>query len=152
MMAYGVGVVSRTVARRYKVASGDSQFLSQHPTPESLVVQASCSAQSAPGSFPATPSDRESKRMEQAAKKGFSSCSMAFKSVNATCVLGRYVHALMDTARAVVPRLPPDVQEQFDELLLDIQVAGKQIIQLGFDTADSAASAMATSVVTRRHV
>ncbi|KAJ1124092.1 hypothetical protein NDU88_002554, partial [Pleurodeles waltl] len=52
----------------------DPFFLSQHPTPESLVVQASCSAKSAPGTFPGVPTDRESKRMEQASKKIFSSC------------------------------------------------------------------------------
>ncbi|KAJ1165464.1 hypothetical protein NDU88_005892 [Pleurodeles waltl] len=72
--------VNRAVARRYRVAPGDPVFLSKHPTPESLVVQASCSSRSSPGSFPGTPADRASKKMDHSAKKAFSSCSMALKS------------------------------------------------------------------------
>ena len=52
--------VNRGLSRRYRVASGDPVFLSSHPTPESLVIQASCSGRGV--SFPTTPTDRESKK------------------------------------------------------------------------------------------
>ncbi|KAJ1209616.1 hypothetical protein NDU88_004990 [Pleurodeles waltl] len=143
--------VNRAVARRHRGAPEDPGFLSPHPTPESLVVQASCSTKSAPSSFPVAPSDRKSKRMEQSSKKIFSSCSMALKAVNATCVLGRYVHALMDSAKAMVGDLPQEAQKPFGTLFSDAQAAAQQIIQSSLDTTDSIARAMRTSVATRRH-
>ncbi|KAJ1110107.1 hypothetical protein NDU88_007462 [Pleurodeles waltl] len=136
--------VNRAVARRYRAAPGDLDFLSKHPTPGSLVVQASCSSQSAPGLFPGTPADRESKKMDQAAKKAFSSCSMALKSTNATCILGRYIHALMEEAKGH-PELPQEVLH----LLTDAPAAATQVIQSELDTSDSVARAMGTSIVLR---
>ncbi|KAJ1128923.1 hypothetical protein NDU88_007295 [Pleurodeles waltl] len=98
-------------------------------------------------SFPGVPSDRESKRMEQSAKKVFSSFSMALKSANATCILCRYIHAIMDAAKAALPDMPQDLQG----LLTDAQAAATQVIQSGLDTTDSVARAMGTSIATRRH-
>ena len=89
-----VPAVSRNLARRYKAASGDPTFLTTHPSPESLVVQVSCSKGLGSGAFPTTLSYRESKKHEQVAKKVFSSGSMALKSLNPVCILGRYAHAL----------------------------------------------------------
>ncbi|KAJ1194675.1 hypothetical protein NDU88_003961 [Pleurodeles waltl] len=109
--------VNRAVARRHRGAPGDPVFLPRHTTPESLVVQVCCSAKSAPGTFPGVPTDRESKRMEQSSKKIFSSCSMALKATNSTCVLGRYVHALMDSAKEMAKDLPQEVQRSFGSLL-----------------------------------
>ena len=102
----------------YKPALADPLFLS-HPSPESLVVQASCSSKLVPGSYPSTPPDRESKKMEQTSKKIFSSCSMALKSINASCLMGRYVHALLESAQSVMPHLPDSVRSDFRELLTD---------------------------------
>ncbi|KAJ1217530.1 hypothetical protein NDU88_005124 [Pleurodeles waltl] len=98
--------VNRFVARRYRAAPTDPGFLSRHPTPESLVVQASCSTRSAPGSFPSVPADRDSKKMDMQSKKVFSSCSMALKSINATCILGRYIYALMDEITSTYTEVP----------------------------------------------
>ncbi|XP_069089255.1 volume-regulated anion channel subunit LRRC8C-like [Pleurodeles waltl] len=113
--------VNRTVARRYRVAPGDPAFLSKHPTSESLVVQASCSSRTAPGSFPGVPADRESTRMDQSAKKALSSCSMALKSTNATSILGKYIYALMDEAKG-----HPGLSQEMQNLLLDAQAAATQ--------------------------
>ncbi|KAJ1210644.1 hypothetical protein NDU88_006006 [Pleurodeles waltl] len=143
---FSSSAVSRSVARRYRSVPGDPEFLSKHPSPESLVVQASCSSRSAPGSFPGVPSDRESKHMEQSAKKVFSSCSMALISADATCFLGRYIHAIMDAANAAWLDMPQDLQG----LLLNAQSAATQVIQSGLDTTDSVARAMGTSNATRR--
>lgn len=55
--------VHRTIARCHCPAPGDPAFLSQHLTPESLVVQASTS-QINPTTFPTTPPDRKSKRLD----------------------------------------------------------------------------------------
>ncbi|KAJ1200271.1 hypothetical protein NDU88_004096 [Pleurodeles waltl] len=137
--------VNRSVARRYCVAPGDPAFLSKHLTPESLVVQASCSSRSAPGSFPGVPADRESKRMDQSAKKAFTSCSMALKSTNATCILGRYIYALMDEAKG-----HPGLSQEVHNLLSDAQVAATQVIRSGLDTSGSVARAIGTSIATRR--
>ncbi|KAJ1158112.1 hypothetical protein NDU88_010806 [Pleurodeles waltl] len=138
--------VNRSVARRYRAAPADPGFLTRHPTPESLVVQASSSARSAPGSFPSVPSDRDSKKMDMASKKAFSSCSMALKSTNATCILGRYIYALMDEITSTHTEIPQGLLN----LVSDAQAAATQVIQSGLDTTDSVARAMGTAVVTRR--
>ncbi|KAJ1098777.1 hypothetical protein NDU88_003884 [Pleurodeles waltl] len=138
--------VNRSVARRYRAAPADPGFLTRHPTPESLVVQASCSARSAPGSFPSVPSDRDSKKMDMQSKKVFSSCSMALKSTNATCILGRYIYALMDEITSTHTEVPQGLLN----LVSDAQAAATQVIQSGLDTTDSVARAMGTAVVTRR--
>ena len=74
--------VSRAIARRYKPAPDDPSFLSAHLTPESLVIQASCSSRLGQGFFLTAQAGRESKKQGQTAKKIFSSGSMALKSVN----------------------------------------------------------------------
>lgn len=141
--------VSKVVARRYRTAPRNPAFLSSHPSPESLVVQASCSKQSS-GAFPQTPADRDSKKMEQSAKKIFSSSSMALKSTNTICLLGRYLHALMDSAKHLAPKLPEEERDNFMEVLTDAQAASKQVIQSGLDTADSVARIMGSSIASRR--
>ncbi|XP_069057855.1 glutamine-rich protein 2 [Pleurodeles waltl] len=118
--------VNRSVACRYQVALADPGFLSRHPTPESLVVQASCSSRTAPGSFPGVPSDRDSKKMDQSSKKAFSSCSMALKSTNATCILGRYIYALMDEIKSSHTEVPQEVLS----LVTDAQAAATQNMAL----------------------
>ncbi|KAJ1149390.1 hypothetical protein NDU88_002200, partial [Pleurodeles waltl] len=138
-------VTSAAVNRRYRVAPGDPDFLTKPPTPESLVVQASCSSRSAPGSFPGAPADRESKKMDQAVKNTFSSCSMALKSTNVTCILGHYMHALMDEAKG-----HPGLSQEVFNLLSDAEAAATQVIQSGLDASDSVARAMGTSIVLRR--
>ncbi|KAJ1118686.1 hypothetical protein NDU88_006874 [Pleurodeles waltl] len=138
--------VNRAVARRYRAAPSDPGFLSRHPTPESLVVQASCSARSAPGSFPTVPGDRDSKKLDSQSKKIFSSCSMALKSTNATCILGRYIYALMDEITSSHTELPQGLLN----IVSDAQAAATQVIQSGLDTTDSVARAMGTAVVARR--
>ncbi|KAJ1086659.1 hypothetical protein NDU88_006775 [Pleurodeles waltl] len=138
--------VHRAVARRYRTAPTDPGFLSRHPTPESLVVQASCSSKSAPGSFPTVPGDRDSKKLEAQSKKIFSSCSLALKATNATCILGRYIHALMDDISSSFTELPQGLLD----LVSDAQAAATQIIQTGLDTTDSVARTMGTTVVERR--
>ncbi|KAJ1116790.1 hypothetical protein NDU88_004996 [Pleurodeles waltl] len=138
--------VHRAVARRYRAAPTDPSFLSRHPTPESLVVQASCSSKSAPGSFPTVPGDRDSKKLEAQSKKIFSSCSLALKATNATCILGRYIHALMDDISSSFTELPQGLLD----LASNAQAAATQIIQTGLDTTDSVARAMGTTVVARR--
>ncbi|KAJ1095605.1 hypothetical protein NDU88_000764 [Pleurodeles waltl] len=138
--------VHRAVARRYRAAPTDPGFLSRHPTPESLVVQASCSSKSAPGSFPTVPGDRDSKKLDAQSKKIFSSCSLAFKATNATCILGRYVHALMEDISSSFTELPQGLLD----VVSDAQAAATQIIQAGLDTTDSVARAMGTTVVARR--
>ncbi|XP_069061949.1 phosducin-like protein 2 [Pleurodeles waltl] len=75
---------------------------------------------------------------------------MALKAANATCVLGRYVHALIDSAEAMVPDLTQDIQRPFGELLSDAQAAAKQIDQSGLDSTDSVARALGASIATRR--
>ena len=106
--------VNRALAKRSCPAPGDPAFLSAHPTPESLVIQASCSAKGV--SFPSTPADRDSKKLEQQAKKLFSSGSMALKSVNASCLLGRYIHALLVSAQKLMPYLSEDQRSDFREI------------------------------------
>ncbi|KAJ1180645.1 hypothetical protein NDU88_005865 [Pleurodeles waltl] len=138
--------VHRAVARRYRAAPSDPGFLSRHPTPESLVVQASCSSKSAPGSFPTVPGDRDSKKLDAQSKKIFSSCSLALKATNATCILGRYIHALMDDISSSFMELPQGLLD----VVSDAQAAATQIIQSGLDTTDSVARAMGTAVVARR--
>ncbi|KAJ1131499.1 hypothetical protein NDU88_009835 [Pleurodeles waltl] len=138
--------VHRAVARRYRAAPTDPGFLSRHPTPESLVVQASCSSKSAPGSFPTVPGDRDSKKLDAQSKKIFSSCSLALKATNATCILGRYIHALMDDISSSFTELPQGLLD----VVSDAQAAATQIIQSGLDTTDSVARAMGTTVVARR--
>ncbi|KAJ1168845.1 hypothetical protein NDU88_000758 [Pleurodeles waltl] len=138
--------VHRAAARRYRAAPTDPGFLSRHPTPESLVVQASCSSKSAPGSFPTVPGDRDSKKLEAQSKKIFSSCSLALKATNATCILGRYIHALMDDISSSFTELPQGLLD----LVSNAQAAATQIIQTGLDTTDSVARAMGTTVVARR--
>ena len=145
-----VPAVSRNLARRYKATSGDPAFLTIHPSPESLVVQASCSRRQGSGAFPTTPADRESKKHEQVAKKVFSSGSMALKSLNVVCILGRYAHALWESAQALMVHLPEEAKPDFRELVVGGQCAAQQIIQAGPDTADSVARSMATSVAMRR--
>ncbi|KAJ1202338.1 hypothetical protein NDU88_006138 [Pleurodeles waltl] len=138
--------VHRAVARRYRAAPSDPGFLSRHPTPESLVVQASCSSRSAPGSFPTVPGDRDSKKMDSQSKKIFSSCSMALKSTDASCILGRYIYALMDEITSSHMELPQGLLN----IVSDAQAAATQVIQSGLDTTDSVARAMGTAVVARR--
>ncbi|KAJ1214845.1 hypothetical protein NDU88_002456 [Pleurodeles waltl] len=70
----------RAVARRYRTAPTDPGFLSRHPTPESLVVQASCSSKSAPGSFPTVPGDRDSKKAGGAVEEDFFVLQSGIKS------------------------------------------------------------------------
>ena len=111
--------VNKSLARRYWPAPGGPAYLSAHPTPESLVVQASCSSSGM--SFPTTPSDRESKKQGQEAKKIFSSGSMSLKSINATCLLGRYVHALLVSAQKLMPHLSDSAKSDFREIFVDGQ-------------------------------
>ena len=142
--------VSQAIARRYKPAPDDPTYLTAHLTPESLVFQASCSSRLGQGSFPTTPSDRESKKQEQTAKKIFSSGSMALKSINASCLMGRYIHALLESVQSLMPHLSDAVKSDFRELIIDGQNAAQQVIQAGLDTADSVARSMGTSVSMRR--
>lgn len=141
--------VSKVVARRYRTAPGNPALLSSHPSPESSVVQASCSKQSY-GAFPLTPADRDSKKMEQSAKKIFSSSCMALKSTNTACLLGRYLHALMDSAKQLAPKLQEEERDNFMEVLTGAQAASKQVILPGLDTADSVARIMGSSIASRR--
>ena len=84
--------VHRTIARRHRPAPRDRALVTQHPTPESLVVQASTSRVN-PGAFPTTPPDRESKRLHTFGKRILTSANFARWSVNTTCLLGRYNHS-----------------------------------------------------------
>ncbi|KAJ1150323.1 hypothetical protein NDU88_003117 [Pleurodeles waltl] len=70
------------------------------------------------------------------------------KIANATCILGRYIHAIMDATKTVLP----DMCQDLCSLLSDARVAATQVIQTGLDTTDSIARAMGTSVASRRHV
>ena len=133
--------------RFYRTTLGDPSFLTAHPTPESLVIQASCSSKGL--SFPTTPADRESKKQDQLAKKVFSSGSMALKSVNAICLMGWYVHAIMELAKIML-HVPEEVKWDLRDIFLAGQCAMQQIIQAGLDPADSVARSMGTTVVMRR--
>ena len=85
--------VSRPISHRHHPAPGDPNFLTKHPTPESLVVQASA-AKANRSVFPTTLLDRQSKRLETFGKRIFSSSSQALQSVNSACLLDRYIHGL----------------------------------------------------------
>ena len=71
--------------------------------------------------------------MEQTAKKLFSSGSMALKSINASCLMSRYIHALLESAQSIMPHLPESAKSDFRELIMDGQGAAQQAIQA--DTA-----------------
>ena len=77
---------------------------------------------------------------------------MALKSVNALCLMGRYVHALLESAQSVMPHLSEDVKSSFREFIMDGRGAAQQVIQAGLDTADSIARTMGTSEIGRAHV
>ena len=84
--------------------------------------------------------------MEQTAKKVFSSGSMALKSLNAVCLMGRYIHALLESAQSVIQHLPEEAKSDYREFSVDGPWAAQQVIQAGLDTADSGARSMVTSV------
>ena len=72
------------MARRHRLAPGDPDFLTKHPTPLWLVVQVSTSKVNL-NSFPTTPPDKESKRIEVFGKQMFSLANLAIRSINAVC-------------------------------------------------------------------
>ncbi|KAJ1198716.1 hypothetical protein NDU88_002555 [Pleurodeles waltl] len=139
--------VNRTIGRRDRPAPSDPSFLTQHPTPESLVVQASTSR----GAFPSAPPDRESKRLDQLGKKMFSSSSLALRSVNTSCLLGRYSHTLWDMVAQVLPQVPEGVRDTLTQAVKDGRDAAKFTIRCGLDTTDSLGRAISSSVALRRH-
>ena len=75
---------------------------------------------------------------------------MALKSINASCLMGRYIHALLVSAQKCMPHLPDAVKSDFREIIVDGQCAAQQVIQAGLDTADSVARSRGTSVSMRR--
>ncbi|XP_078542430.1 MORC family CW-type zinc finger protein 4 [Lissotriton helveticus] len=70
--------------------------------------------------------DKKSKRIDQSAKKVFSSAIIALKSSNATCLMGRYIHALMDSSKQLLLKLSDDDRKNFQEVLDDTQAAVHQ--------------------------
>ena len=60
--------VTRPICRRHRQAQGDPEYLTKHPTPESLVVQTP-TAHLNPNAFPTSPPDRKSKRLETFGKR-----------------------------------------------------------------------------------
>lgn len=89
--------VNRQVATHPMPAPGDPAFFTQHPKPESLVVQVSISRVQ-PNSFPMTPPDSRNDLIF--GKCVFSSVSLTLRSVNARSLLGRYTHAWTLLARS----------------------------------------------------
>ncbi|KAJ1140862.1 hypothetical protein NDU88_007200 [Pleurodeles waltl] len=139
--------VNRTIARRHRPVPNDSKFLFQHPTPESLVIQASSSS----GAFPSTPLDRESKRLDQFGKKMFSSSSLALRSVNTTCLLDCYTHYLWDRFVQVLSQIPEEAHAIIFQAVTDGKDAGKFTIRCGVDTTISLGRSVATTVALRSH-
>ena len=91
------------------------------------MIQALCATRQGQ-SFPSTPADMESKKLEQMAKKLFSPGSMALKSINALYLMGRYIHALLESAQSLMLHLSDSVKSDFSELIIDGQCAAQQVI------------------------
>lgn len=70
-----------------------------------MVVQVStCKVN--PNAFATTSLDHESKGIDTFGKRIFSITSLALRSVNASCLLSRYSHALWDTVTQLLPAVP----------------------------------------------
>ena len=51
----------------------------------------------------------------------FSSGRMALKSINASCLMGRYIHALSVSAQKLMPHLSEEAKSDFREIIVDGQ-------------------------------
>lgn len=144
--------VSRQIACYYKPpAPGVPDFLSTYLSLESLVIRASCSSNLTPGLFPSLPSNWESKKIEQQTRKIILAASIALKILNATCLMGKYVHALLDSAQTSISNQSNELNAHFKGLINDGLATAKQVIQSGFHTVDSVARVMGTLAFQRRH-
>ena len=139
----------RAISCRHCPAPCDPVFLTQHPTPESLVIQASTSCVNL-GAFPSTPPNKECKRLDTFGKRIFSSTSFLLRSLNIAWLLGRYTHSTWDLVAQVLPMVleaPPIL----NQAMAEGRNAAKLTVSCGLDMKDSMGRAIASSVALRDH-
>ena len=82
----------------------------------------------------------------------FSFTSLSLCSMNVTCLLGCYSHALWDSKAQVLPIVPAEAMDILSQAMQDGRDAAKFTICHGLDTMDSLGRDIATSVALRRRV
>ncbi|XP_054846821.1 uncharacterized protein LOC129337273 isoform X1 [Eublepharis macularius] len=140
---------AKKVERYYRLKQDDCPYLFTHPKPSSIVAEEG-QARFRYGSSSA-PADREGRKLDGMGRKIYSSASLGFRIANFQAIMGSYNLFLWRRLSSYLSDLPEDRRHLVKALQAEAMKLSKQQMTAGKDAADSAARAMATSVVLRRH-
>ncbi|KAJ7324845.1 hypothetical protein JRQ81_017865 [Phrynocephalus forsythii] len=133
----------------YRTHGEETTFLSKHPLPNSVIVNASQNR--AKSSSMTTPRNRESKKLDLIGRRHYSLASFALRNSNYLCAMQAYTRHVLLKMLPVLDALPDDLRDKATSYhaealsLLDYETIAAR------HAADAASKQLAMAVFLRRH-
>ncbi|KAJ7338768.1 hypothetical protein JRQ81_012670 [Phrynocephalus forsythii] len=144
-----IPLMPRRIDNLYRTHGEETTFLSKHPLPNSVIVNASQNR--AKSSSMSTPSNRESKKLDLIGRRHYSLASFALRNSNYLCAMQAYTRHVLLKMLPVLDALPDDLRDKATSYhaealsLLDYETIAAQ------HAADAASRQLATAVFLHRH-
>ncbi|XP_078540261.1 uncharacterized protein LOC144825331 [Lissotriton helveticus] len=144
-------VVNPRIDRKYRPAPVDPTYIKGQLPLDSLVVSNARKRANSQTTGNAPPPDKESKVFEASGKRVAAQATNIWRISNTQALLPRYDRAHYDTLEQLLQHLPDAYKEGAETLIQEGKLISNASIKCALDAADTAARAINTSVMLRRH-
>lgn len=144
-------VLNPRIERKYRAAPADPVYIKGQLPLDSLVVSNARKRANSQTSGDAPPPDKESKLLDASGRRVASQAANSWRIANTQTLLARYDRAYYDELQSLVQYLPQKHQDRANQLIQEGQLITNTSIRCALDAADTAARAVNTSVLLRRH-
>ncbi|XP_044302401.1 serine/arginine repetitive matrix protein 1-like [Varanus komodoensis] len=139
---------SRRIESTYKVADKTLSFLHQHPRPNSVTVESMRGTSQSDQSMPV---DKERRRLDSLAKKGYAASSLGICVSNYEASMARYQLLLWKEMACMAAHLPDDLRHAARLVHSEAEKLSRYQIEAARHHVDCDGKAMLSAVVIRRH-
>ncbi|XP_078503202.1 uncharacterized protein LOC144761849 [Lissotriton helveticus] len=144
-------VVNPRIEKKYRPAPVDPTYIKGQLLLDSLVVANARKRANSQTSGDAPPPDKESKILEASSKRVAAQAANIWRISNTQALFARYDRAHYDTLEQLLQHLPYAYKEGAEMLIQEGKLISNASIKCELDAADTAARAINTSVMLRRH-
>ncbi|XP_078502407.1 uncharacterized protein LOC144756448 [Lissotriton helveticus] len=144
-------VVNPRIEKKYRPAPVDPTYIKGQLPFDSLVVANARKRANSQTNGDAPPPDKESKIFEASGKRVAAQAANIWRISNTQALLARYDRAHYDTLEQLLQHLPEAYKEGAEMLIQEGKLISNASIKCALDAADTAAKAINTSVMLRRH-
>ncbi|XP_078540262.1 uncharacterized protein LOC144825334 [Lissotriton helveticus] len=144
-------VINPRIERKYRPAPVDPTYIKGQLPVDSLVVANARKRANSQTTGDAPPPDKESKILEASGKRVAAQAANIWRISNTQALLARYDRAHYDTLEQLLQHLPDTYKEGAEMLIQEGKLISNASIKCALDAADTAARAINTSVMLRRH-